>query len=135
MDSISHYRLGQEYAAKAGQFLENYDPNDPQRDITLLAASAFAQAGQLHATLALAAITALSQGFAGPPLRDYDAWFQAASVMALIPPETDDEEVSRTYTLDEAMAHPGGIDTLTGGAIRHGGFSVEGDDEQDEDGA
>lgn len=45
------------------------------------------------------------------------------------------ESAGRSYTLDEAMAHPGGIDALTGGAIRHMGFSVEGDDdEQDEDG-
>jgi hypothetical protein len=48
----------------------------------------------------------------------------------------DAEPLARTYTLDEAMAHPGGIDALTGGAVRHMGFSVEGDedDEQDEDG-
>ena len=41
------------------------------------------------------------------------------------------EPLARSYTLDEAMAHPGGIDALTGGAIRHVGFSVEGDEDDD----
>jgi hypothetical protein len=73
-----------------------------------------------------------------PPLTEAEATHVRHGVLTLdealeVPGDTEDA-APRTYTLDEAMAHPGGIDALTDGAIRHGGFSVEGDDEQPEDG-
>lgn len=54
--------------------------------------------------------------------RDLETWQERRRLAAA---------TERSYTLDEAMAHPGGIDALTGGAIRHMGFSVEGDEDGD----
>lgn len=44
-----------------------------------------------------------------------------------------DAVTAKTYTLDEAHAHPGGIAALTGGAVTGPYFEVEGDDEETED--
>lgn len=71
------------------------------------------------------------------PLQSHGQWLANVVTAALQhrcdrpegPPEVPEGQQGRTYTLGEAMAHPGGIDALTGGAVKFLGFSVEGDDE------
>jgi hypothetical protein len=82
--SVDHYQEAERLLRRA----DALSPSAAAQDAPLLL-----QEAQVHATLALAAITGLSQGFDGMPLRDYDAWFQAASVEAPIPPETDDDAI------------------------------------------
>lgn len=83
MDSVSHYREAEQLLRR----LDRLGPHAAAEDGPLML-----QTAAVHATLALAAVTALSQGFDGPPLEDYNAWFKAASLAAPIPPETDDED-------------------------------------------
>lgn len=89
MDSISHYRKAEELSRVADQLLAGY-----AHDITLEEARAWAQAAQVHATLALAAVNALASPGVGLPFDDQNAWFAATSVAAPIAPETDDENAS-----------------------------------------
>lgn len=81
--SIGHYLEAERLLRRA----DALSPSAAEEQALLLL-----QEAQVHATLALAAVTAMSQGFDGPPLRDYDAWFKAASVEAPIPAEADDPD-------------------------------------------
>lgn len=81
MDSTSHYRE----AERLLRVVRNFSPTVAAEDGPLLL-----QAAQVHATLALAAVTALSSTTLSPP--DHEAWFFAAAADAPIAPETDDDD-------------------------------------------
>lgn len=86
MDGPSHYQEAEQLLSRAVS-AERGDSYDARMLLT-------AWAG-VHATLALAAATALNDAKAGlVGTDDFDAWCQAASVAAPIPPETADGEVS-----------------------------------------
>lgn len=80
MDSTSHYR-------EAERLLRHLDRLGPHAAAEV--GPLMLQMATVHATLALAAVTALSSPQLSPP--EYDAWFRAASVEAPIAPETNDE--------------------------------------------
>lgn len=121
MDALSHYHLSQEYAAKAGQIMERYE-----HDAHLREGVALAQLAQVHATLALAWVTAL-RGIhpdGEMPLVDANAWFEAVSQDAPIPPEADDE--GKTWVSAGAVVvHTdcAGLDTANPDAVRVGSVS------------
>ena len=82
MDSISHYREAEQLLRR----LDRLGPHAAAADGPLML-----QMAAVHATLALAAVTALSSSQQlSPP--EYEAWFHAASVEAPIPSEIGDED-------------------------------------------
>lgn len=70
MTGPDHYR-------KAEQLLRILDRGTEGDDAQVIATMAAA-----HATLALAAATALNDAISGVPLEDYDAWTATASITA-----------------------------------------------------
>lgn len=78
MTGPEHYRAAERLADRANHFTYG-DGNDP------VVGAALAAEGQVHATLALAAATALMAVTEEASLADYDAWREVASVQ----PEQD----------------------------------------------
>lgn len=105
MDALSHYHLGHEYAAKAGQILERWGG-----EVDLVEAAAFAALAQAHAALADAGINALRGCHMAAILTapDANAWFEAASCAAPIPPEADDEDEPDAHVMREGDLSPTG---------------------------
>jgi hypothetical protein len=81
--SVDHYQ-------EAERLLSRFDalsPSSADEQGPLLL-----QTAQVHATLALAAVTALNDSEGGKPTADHRRWVEIASVEAPMPPETDDED-------------------------------------------
>lgn len=90
MTGPEHYLKAEELLAEAVALVEEHAGQvmTPSRVAAIEAAAAqLRQAAQVHATLALAAATALADGGAGAPGHgmssdDYNAWFDVASVLS-----------------------------------------------------
>lgn len=81
MDALSHYREAEHLLRIAADLTPN----------TLDRALREFERAQVHATLALAGVTALKGGRTDLDFVDFHDWHRTASVTAPIPPETDDE--------------------------------------------
>lgn len=95
MDALSHYHLGQEYAARGGRLLEEMARSQPDDMMfTIAEACAHAQLAQAHAKLALTGVTALrGMHYSGElPPEECSAWFESVAQAAPIAPETDEAE-------------------------------------------
>lgn len=85
MTGPDHYREGERLAHQAeklfGEYVAEHDAEGPTPDAELIRRQAehCREMGALHATLALAAATALNDAEDGTPIRDYRAWVEAAS--------------------------------------------------------
>lgn len=86
MTGPEHYREAERLAEQAeklfSDFVDAHDEDGDTPDVNLIRRQVeyCREMGALHATLALAAATALMNGAEGGRTRDWDAWHQAAGV-------------------------------------------------------